>query len=148
MKNYGDINPGFIQKIAIIFQGLFKDYLLGILYKNAHSHSILTRLLGLNCLLHQLLYIFQFTYLKLIVNYWIKHWALCVNNLFPELWFIFCPRQAKSIKEHFPGHYIQSWRKFKDFLRTSPKIQGLLKTACVNPNNSSHDTKPHLLTVK
>ena len=36
----------------------------------------------MNCLLHQLLYIFQFTCLKLIVNYCIKHWAFCVNNLY------------------------------------------------------------------
>ena len=67
---------GFIQKIATIFQGLFKDHLLGIffhrLHKNEHPQSILIRLLGLNCLLHQLLYIFQFTCLKLIVNYCIK----------------------------------------------------------------------------
>ena len=33
-------------------------------------------------MLHQLLYIFQFTCLKLIVNYCIKHWAFCVNNLY------------------------------------------------------------------
>ena len=34
----------------------------------------------------------------------------------------------KHKKKLFPGHYIQSWKKFKDFSRTSPKIQGLLKT--------------------
>ena len=30
--------------------------------------------------------------------------------------------QPKSIKKHFPGHYIQSWRKFKDFSRTCIEI--------------------------
>ena len=53
----------------------------------------------------------------------------------------------KAFKKHFPGHYNQSWRKFKDFSdlsrnlgtfqgkmafkdfsRTSPKIQGLFRT--------------------
>ena len=43
--------------------------------------SILVSLQGLNCLLDQLLYIFQFTRLKLIVNYCIKHRSLYVNNL-------------------------------------------------------------------
>ena len=46
---------------------------------------------------------------------------------FSELWFIFCLGQPKSIKRHFPGHHIQSWRKFKDFLRTSTKILKLFK---------------------
>ena len=32
-----------------------------------------------------------------------------------KLCFIFCLGQAKSIKKHFPGHYIQSWRKSKEF---------------------------------
>ena len=52
-----------------------------ISYKNEHSQSILVSLQGLNCLLHQLLFIFQFTCLKLIVNYCIKHRSLYVSNL-------------------------------------------------------------------
>ena len=60
-----------------------KDHLLGIqfhrLHKNAHFQSILKRLSGLKCLLHQLLYMYQFTGLKLMVNYCIKHRALYVN---------------------------------------------------------------------
>ena len=35
---------------------------------------------------------------------------------------------TKKCQNLFPGHYIQSWRKFKGFSRTSPKIQGLFKT--------------------
>ena len=70
---------GFIQKIATTFlrtfQLLFKDHIrfsriptrIIISQKNAHSQSILIRLLGLNCLLCQGLYIFQLTCLKLIV---------------------------------------------------------------------------------
>ena len=46
---------------------------------------------------------------------------------FSELWFIFCLEQPKSIKRHFPGHHFQSWRKFKDFARTSTKILKLFK---------------------
>ena len=66
--------------------------------------------IGLKCLLHQLTYIFQHPCLKLIVNY-------CIEQ------------------ERFSGYYIQSRRKlkdfsreteFKDFSRTSPKIQGLV----------------------
>ena len=89
------------------------------MYKNAHPQSIIIKCLSFNCLLHQPLYIFQFTCLKLLVNYCIKHWVLWVNLItvkFSELWFIFCLGQPKS-KEHFPSHYIQSWRKFKDFSR-------------------------------
>ena len=55
---------------------------------------------------------------------------------------MFCLGEPKSIKKHFPGHYIQRLFKdlrrnlrtfqgkmeFKDFSRTSPKIQGLFKT--------------------
>ena len=43
---------------------------------------------------------------------------LQITFKFSDLWFIFCLGQPKSIKKHFPGHYIQSWRKFKDFSRT------------------------------
>jgi len=56
---------------------------------------------------------------------------------FSELRFKFCLWRPKSIKKYFPGHFIQSWRKFKDFSTTSTKfkdlskkngIQGLFKT--------------------
>ena len=60
-------DTGFIQKIATIFQRLFKDHLLGIqfqrLYKNAHSQSILIRLKGLNCFLTNLSTVFIESYL-------------------------------------------------------------------------------------
>ena len=42
--------------------------------------------------------------------------------------FIFCLTQPKSIKNTPPSHYIQRWRKFKDFSRTPLKIQVLFKT--------------------
>ena len=60
-----------------------------------------------------------------------------------ELWFTLCSvfDNPKSIKKHFLGHHVQSWRKFKefsrtctefkDFSRTSPKIQGLIKTVWI-----------------
>ena len=50
--------------------------------------------------------------------------------------------ELKKIHRTFQGKM-----EFKDFPRTFPKIQGLFKTACANPDNSSHDTQPHLLTV-
>jgi len=40
---------------------------------------------------------------------------------------------TKKHQKHLPGHYIQSWRKFKDFSRTSPKIQGLFKNVRKGP---------------
>ena len=33
--------------------------------------------------------------------------------------------QPKSIKKHFPGQYIQSWKKFKDLHRNLKTFQGL-----------------------
>ena len=45
---------------------------------------------------------------------------MSITFKFSGLWFILCLGQpTKSIKKYFPGHYIQSWRKFKDFSRTS-----------------------------
>ena len=34
-----------------------------------------------------------------------------------------CLGQPKSIIKHFPRHYIQSWKKFKDFSRSYTEIQ-------------------------
>ena len=48
------------------------------------------------------------------------------NNNFSKSYDLDCLGQPKSIKKnlkkHFPGHYIQSRRKFKDFSRTCPAI--------------------------
>ena len=80
----------------------------------------------MNCLLHQLLDIFQFNCLKLIVNYCIKHWALCVNNLW-ILWamiYILSWTTKKRLKKklsrplHSKLKKIQGLPlKFKDFSR-------------------------------
>ena len=60
-------DTGFIQKIATIFQRLFKDHPLGIIIskivQNAHSQSILIRLKGLNCFLTNLSTVFIESYL-------------------------------------------------------------------------------------
>ena len=77
------------------------------LYINAHSHYMVTG--GLNCLLHQFLYIFQY-----------------ITSLGYDLYSLL--GKQKALKKHFPGHYFQSWRKFKDFSRSHPRIQGLVKT--------------------
>ena len=93
------------------FQGphlIFKDELPFTLYKNAHSHSNVIGLEGLSCLLHQLLYIFQLTCLKLIVNYGPNKESYDSYSVLDN---------QKASYDTFSGHYIQSWRKFKDFSR-------------------------------
>ena len=103
----------------------------------------------MNCLLHQLLYIFQFTCLKLIVNYCIKHGALYVNDLYIHWATIYIlswttkkhqkilsrllHSKLKKIQALFKDLHrnlrtFQGKMEFKDFSRTSPKIQGLFKT--------------------
>ena len=75
---------------------------------------------GLDCLLHQFLYIFQFTCLKLIVNSCIKHKTCYVNHLLILRGMI----------------YILSWTTKKHFKKTLSRpllsklkqIQGLFKT--------------------
>ena len=100
-------------------------------------------------MLHQLLYIFQFTCLKLIVNYCKKHRALYVNNLsilwamiYILSWTIKKHQKILSRSLHSKLMKIQALFKdlhrnlrtfegkmvFKDFSRTYPKIQGLFKT--------------------
>ena len=108
-------------------------------YKKAHSQSILIGLQGLNCLLHQLHYIFQFTCLKLIVNCCIKHTAFFVNikplnSLSHDLYFVLAKQkpskntfQATTFKFEENSRTIQGLtQKFKDFSRKNG-IQGLFK---------------------
>ena len=100
-------------------------------------------------MLHQILYIFQFTCLKLIVNYCIKHGALYVNDLYIHWATIYIlslttkkhqkiisrllHSKLKKIQALFKDLHrnlrtFQGKMEFKDFSRTSPKIQGLFKT--------------------
>ena len=82
-------------------------------------------------LLHQLLYIFEFTCLKLIVNSCTQQQqknALCIsplNSLSYDIYSVL--DNQKPLEKHFPGHYIHSLRKFKDFSRTCIEIEGLLR---------------------
>ena len=96
----------------------------------------------MNCLLHQLLYRFQFTSLKLIVNYCLKHWAVCVKpnqksseNTFQATKFKKIQGLFKDLRRNL--RTFQGKMEFKDFSTTSPKIQGLFKTVwtlCVRMN--------------
>ena len=61
---------------------------------------------------------FQFTYLKLIVNYCIKHWALCVDNLWILLAIIHV--LSWTTKKH---QKTLSWPQHSKL----KKIQGLFK---------------------
>ena len=71
-------------------QPLFKDFSrITLDFQGPSSRNIISQIVqkctfpvySNNCLLHQLPYILQFTCLKLIVNYCIKHRALYINNL-------------------------------------------------------------------
>ena len=74
----------------------------------------------MSCLLHQLLYIFQLTCLKLIVNYNPKKEKTLfkkspLTSLSYDLYSVLDNQKASY--DTFSGHYIQRWRKFKDFSR-------------------------------
>ena len=92
---------GFIQTFLKGFWRSFQEQHLPPT-RNVILQIVQEGFIGLNCLLHQLTYIFQHTCLKLIVNY-------CIEQ------------------ERFSGYYIQSWRKFKDFSRSSTEIKGIFK---------------------
>ena len=100
-------------------------------------------------MLYQILYIFQFTCLKLIVNYCIKHGALYVNDLYIHWATNYILSWTTKKHQKIPSRLLHSKLKkiqalfkdlhrnlrtfrgkmeFKDFSRTSPKIQGLFKT--------------------
>ena len=101
------------------------------------------RTLRLELIIHQLLYTFQFTCLKLIVNYCIKQKsALCklitfTNATSPsyDLYSVFDNQKASKNTLKATTFQIEENLKtlkrlaqqFKDFSRTSPKIQGLFK---------------------
>ena len=119
----------------------------------------------------KILYIFQFTCLKLIVNYCIKHGVLYVNDLYIHWATIYIlswtnkkhqkilsrllHSKLKKIQALFKDLHrnlrtFQGKMEFKDFTRTSPKIQGLFKTVrtlfssnekarlCLSTNKSKH----------
>ena len=77
-------------------------------------------------MLRQFLYIFQFTSLKLIANYCIKHWAFCVNNLY-ILWAMIhiLPWTTKKHQQTLSRLLHSKLKKiqvlFKDFHRISRK---------------------------
>ena len=69
----------------------------------------------------------------------------------------------EAVKKHFPGHYIQSWRKFQDFQELAPglkyfsrknRIQGLFKTvptlyfALKKPSNHGTDLHFRVNSIK
>ena len=91
-------SPGFIQKIATIFEGFFKDFsrttfdFQGPPTWNVISHivkkctfSVHSPSIRLELFPFQLLYIFQFTCLKLIVNSCIKQTMLYVGSCLRKL---------------------------------------------------------------
>ena len=120
------VESGFIQKIATIFQGLFKDHVLDFQGPpTASTRNIFSQILQkctfqvYSCKtfawtsptsLH-----FQFTCLKFIVtkcNYCIQHWALCVkplNSLSYDSYSVL--DNQKALKNTFQA------TTFKDFSR-------------------------------
>ena len=89
----------------------------------------------MNCLLHQRLYIFQFTCLKLIINSYVKQKnALCKSPLTSLCYDLYCLGQPKnpentSRPQHSKLKKIQGLaQKFKDFSRTLHEIQRLFQT--------------------
>ena len=143
-----------MQKIATILKGLFtrttfdfqgpptRNVISQIEQKCTFSvHS--NRTIRLELFPHQL-YIFQFTCLKLIVNSCIKQTTLYVNHF--DLSSVLENQKALKKTLSRPPHSklkkiqgllkdlrrnlktLQGKMEFKDFSRTLPKIQGLLKT--------------------
>ena len=90
-------NQNSCKKIAVIFKDFSRTTLdfQGLPTRNVNHRFVhkctfpvqANRTSGLICLLHQFLYIFQFTYLKSIANSCIKHKTLYVNHL-KHLWAI------------------------------------------------------------
>ena len=85
-------------------------------------------------LLHQLLYICQFTCLKFIVNYCIKHWALCVNSL-SFLWAMDNQKPQKTLSrplhlklKKIQGLFNELHRNLRTFQGLPPKFKDLFKT--------------------
>ena len=89
------------------------------LYLNAHSHYMVTGHQGLNCLLHQFLYIFQYITSLGSDLYSLLGKQKALKNTF----------QATTFKVEENSRSFREKMKFKDFTRSHPKIQGLFKTA-------------------
>ena len=73
--SYKKLQPFFkeFSRTTLDFQGPATRNIISQIVQKCTFPVYSNKTLGLNCLLHQLLYIFQFTALKLIVNYYIKH---------------------------------------------------------------------------
>ena len=102
------------------------------MYKNAYSQYILIRLSGFNCLLHQILYIFQFTCLKLIVNYCINYGALYVNDLYIHWATIYILSWTTKRHQKILSRLLHSKLKkiqalFKDLHRNLRTFQGKME---------------------
>ena len=84
-------------------------------------------------MLHQILFIFQFTCLKLIVNYCIKHGALYVNDLYIHWATIYILSWTTKKHQKILSRLLHSKLKkiqalFEDLHRNLRTFQGLFKT--------------------
>ena len=145
------LHPFFkdFSRTSFDFQGPPTRKVISQIVQKCTFQSILIGLKGLSCLLHQLLYIFQFSCLKLIVNCCIKQKRFAQITInFSQLWFSTTRKawkplsrplrsKLKKIQGLFKGWH-RNLRTFQEKWnpRTSPKFQGLFKTVRTPFKNS------------